>query len=150
MVVDHLSRADVYRSVTKNMHHAFEFLNREDHVKLALGKHPIAGDEVYAMVQEYRTNGSEQGKWEAHRKYLDVQYIVSGVERMGYAYIEMMQVSSEYDEVNDYLLFTGHGNDLIMTPGTFAIFWPQDVHRPMGSVGQPLNVRKIVVKVRVD
>lgn len=150
MIFDELSKAKMYEGVTKHMSKAFAFLRRPDLATLAKGRYDIAGDDVYALVQEYVTKLPDQAKWEGHRKYLDVQYVAAGVERMGYAYIDTMQVSKDYDAAGDYLLFTGTGNDLIMAPGMFAIFSPHDVHRPTVAVDQPAPVRKIVVKVRVD
>jgi biofilm protein TabA len=150
MIADHLKHAKLYEGVTKHMHHAFAFLRRDDLLTLPKGRYEIAGDDAYALVQDYNTKPAELGKWEAHRKYIDVQYVAAGIERMGYAHIDTMQVSKDYDEAGDYLLFAGIGNDFVMTPGMFAIFSPQDVHRPTVAVDQPVPVRKIVVKVRVD
>jgi biofilm protein TabA len=150
MITDHLKYAKMYEGVTRHIHLAFAFLRRDDLLTLPNGRHEIAGDDAYALVQDYVTKPAEPGMWEAHRKYVDVQYVASGVERMGYAPIGAMRVTKDYDEAGDYQLFTGDGNDLVMTPGMFAVFSPQDVHRPTVAVDRPVPVRKIVVKVRVD
>jgi YhcH/YjgK/YiaL family protein len=150
VVFDHLAHSHLYEAVTARMHHAFKFLRREDLAMLPVGKYPIDGDDVYALVQEYQTKPADKAKWEGHRQYLDVQYVASGVERMGYGYSAGFEVTKEYDAAGDYLLFSGIGNELVMTPGMFAIFSPHDVHRPTVAVDQPMPVRKIVVKVRVD
>lgn len=150
MIFDQLRHSHLYAGVTKRMHHAFDFLRRDDLHTLPTGRYPIDGEDVYALVQEYQTKPAERAKWEAHREYLDVQYVAAGVERMGYGYIADFEVAKDYDVAGDYLLFTGAGNELIMKPGAFAIFSPHDVHRPTVAVDGPTPVRKIVVKVRVD
>ena len=150
MIFDHLRHAAMYERVTKHMHHAMAFLRRDDLTTLPKGRYEIAGDDAYALVQDYQTKPAELGKWESHRKYIDVQFVAAGIESMGYGYIDGFKVTKEYDETGDYLLYAGAGNELAMTPGTFAILWPHDVHRPTVAVGQPAAVRKIVVKVRVD
>jgi YhcH/YjgK/YiaL family protein len=150
MIVDHLSHAHMYEGSTRRVHHAFAFLRQHDLTTLACGRYDIApGDDVFAIVQEYQTRSLQEAEWEAHRAYLDVQYIVAGSERMGYAYIDTMLPSSEYDADRDIQHFTGSGSDIILTPGTFAIFSPHDVHRPGVAVDAPAPVRKIVVKVSV-
>ncbi len=150
MIFDHLSQAKLYEKVTRHMHHAFAFLSRTDLATIAKGRYEIAGDDAYALVQDYTTKPAELAKWESHRKYIDVQFLANGTESMGYGYIDGFTVSKDYDEQGDYLLYTGSGNELVMTPGSFAILWPHDVHRPTVAVAEPMAVRKVVVKVRVD
>ncbi len=149
MIVDHLSHAALYAGVTKNLSLAFDFLHRADLQTLAAGRYELAGDDAFALVQDYTTKPATDAKWESHRKYLDVQFIVSGIESMGYGYIDGFTVTKDYDEAADFLLYAGKGNELTMTPGTFAILYPHDVHRPTVAVGEPSAVRKVVVKVRV-
>lgn len=150
MIVDHIRNASLYRNVTKRISIAFDFLQRGNLAELAVGKELLDGDNVYAMIQAYNTNPMEKGLWEAHKKYIDVQYVVSGIELMGHVDISAMTVSKPYDEAGDYHLFTGKGNHMIMRPGDFTVFFPHDVHMPCMAVEQPVPVKKIVVKVRVD
>jgi YhcH/YjgK/YiaL family protein len=150
VVFDRLEHASLYERIVKHIPAAFEFLRRPDVNTLATGKYSLLGDDVYALVQTYTTKPADQAKWETHRRYFDVQYVASGIERMGYGYVADFQPLGPYNEQGDYQHYTGNGADLIMTPGTFAIFAPHDVHRPTVAVDQPMTVRKIVVKVRVD
>lgn len=152
MIFDHLSRSPMYAGVAHHLHHAFAFLRRADLPRLEAGRHELAGDDAFALVQDYTTKPAELAKWESHRRYIDVQFLVTGTESMGYGYVDGggFTISKDYDEAGDFLLYTGRGNELVMTPGLFAILWPHDVHRPTVSVGEPAAVRKVVVKVRVD
>ncbi|MGB7158661.1 MAG: YhcH/YjgK/YiaL family protein [Tepidisphaeraceae bacterium] len=150
MVFDRLAHASLYEGMARHIRHAFEFLRRSDLDTLAVGKYAIVGEDAYALVQSYQTKPAEQAKWETHRRYIDVQFVASGVERMGYGHLADFQPINGYNEAGDYQLYTGSGSDIVMTPGTFAIFSPHDVHRPTGAVEQPILVRKVVIKVRVD
>ena len=150
MVFDRLEHASLYEGIAKHIHLAFGFLRRADLATLATGKYPLAGEDAYALVQTYTTKPADQAKWETHRRYLDVQFVQSGVERMGYGHVSDFEPAVPYNEQGDYQHFTGDGSDIVMKPGTFAIFSPQDCHRPTVAVDQPTQVRKIVIKVRVD
>ncbi len=125
------------------------YLMRPDLAQVALGKHSIDGDRVFALVQEYATKPQDQCLWEAHRRYIDVQFVQSGLEAMGWAPIEQMSVSQKYDADNDAALFKGAGQLLQFPAGSFAIFLPHDVHMPCVAAGNPQAVRKIVIKVAV-
>ena len=153
MVIDNLKNAPHYRCLGPGIAAALRFIAGADAAQLELGRHDIRGDEVYALVQEYETKLQDTAVWEAHRKYIDVQYIASGVERMGYANLDTMkgmEITSEYDPAKDVVKFRGQGDFFLAEAGTFAIFWPQDAHMPSIAVSQPAKVRKVVVKVRVQ
>ena len=129
---------------------ALQFLQENDCTKLPAKKIPVQGDEVYALVQDYTTRPREQGVWEAHRKYIDVQYVADGVEQMGYANIKMLAVKKSYDEGDDYELYDGAGSLVTVPAGSFAIFFPEDGHIPgVAMDDKPAAVRKVVVKVAV-
>lgn len=150
MILDTLANAHLYHSVHPRFAAGFEFLRTQNLHALAAGRQPIDGDNVYALVNLYDTKAVADSKWEAHRRYIDIQYIVTGTERMGVAPIADLQVTKPYDEEGDYLLLAGQGTMLAMHAGLFAIFYPHDAHMPNVSPAEtPVKVRKIVVKVRV-
>lgn len=149
MVVDKLTNASLYAPAGSRIAKAFEFLRRSDLATLADGRYEIDGANVFALVQSYETKSREVGKWEAHRKYIDVQYVASGDECMGYANLADLKISKEYDAKDDYLLAEGSGDFVRVRPGMFTIFHPQDAHMPCTSVQNPSRVKKVVVKVAV-
>jgi YhcH/YjgK/YiaL family protein len=102
---------------------------------------------VFALVQEYTTRKSNECKWEAHRMYFDVQYVVRGAERMGYANIAGARELEPYDAARDVAFFEPGEDYVTVREGMVAIFGPEDVHAPCGAAGQPTPVRKIIVKV---
>ena len=84
---------------------------------LATGRHTIVGDEVFALVQEYRTKSHSEGFWESHRKYIDVQYMVRGAERMGYANLASLAERQPYDADKDLLILDGSGDFFTVPSG---------------------------------
>ena len=98
-------------------------------------------------MQEYTTRAADQCVWEAHRKYIDVQFVVAGVERMGYANLAQMRERDAYDaSARRRLLRARRVEFVTIRAGTFAIFGPEDVHSPGHAAGAPGLVRKVVVK----
>ena len=152
MILDVLTSAPLYRGLPAGLVAGLDFLQHSDLDSLPLGKTAIDGERLFAIVAEYVPKAAALGKFEAHRRYWDVQYVARGAERMGWSTLGRMTVSEPYDPQRDVSFFTGRGDWLLVPAGTFAIFGPSDVHMPGVAVdesniaGQEL-VRKIVVKV---
>ncbi|MEZ4727596.1 MAG: YhcH/YjgK/YiaL family protein [Caldilineaceae bacterium] len=127
---------------------AFDYLQKTDLEDVAPGKVEIDGNRVFALIQEYNTKPRAQGFWEAHRQYLDVQYVVKGQEHMGYANLEQLTAGA-YDEAKDFLPLDGSGSFVLLAAGMFTVFMPQDGHMPGIAVTEPQPVKKVVVKVAV-
>ena len=125
------------------------FLKPADLHALALGKKVINGERLFAIVSEYTTQAEASVKWEAHRRYIDIQYLVSGSESMAYQCVSKMEIETQYNEINDALFLRGAGSRFLVPSGFFVIFYPQDAHRPGITAGRPQAVRKVVVKVIV-
>jgi biofilm protein TabA len=149
MILDKIENADLYRGIHPRIAAAIEWLKKTDLAALPLGKTVIDGEHLFALVQEYTPKPPELLKFEAHQRYWDVQVVVSGVERMGWAHLSQMTVSEPHDAERDVAFFPGAGQFLLVPAGYFTIFAPQDVHMP-GVAAEPLSpVRKVVVKVEV-
>ena len=149
MIIDQLENASQYYGLGTRIQAAFRYLQDTDLHNAAADRYAIDGDQVYAMVQEYTTKDASEVKWEAHRQYIDVQYVARGNERMGYANLGELTVIQDYQEKDDYLLLEGEGDFLAMVPGTFIILGPEDAHMPQIAAGTPSAVRKVVIKVAV-
>ncbi len=112
----------------------------------------IDGSDVFALVQSYQTEiPGALVEVEAHRKYIDVQYICSGVEMMGWLPLAAVGVPGAYQAEKDYLTAQVPAEELtpvIVRAGCAAIFYPEDAHAPKLASGSPAAVNKIVVKVR--
>ena len=149
MIFDSINNCEKYEILNSNFNKAFDFLKREDLGSLALGRYNIHGDDVYAMVQEYETKDLADAKYEAHRKYIDIQYLIQGAENMGYSQIDKLNVFSPYNEENDFMVLIGEPRLILYKPKEFFILFPEDAHMPGVSHGKKEKVKKVVIKVKV-
>jgi len=131
---------------------AFKFLKNTDLSKLELKRYDIDDDNLFATISEYISKNEEIAKFEAHRKYIDIQYVISGKEVMNVAPIATVkEVLTPYDATKDIEFVTV--KEIVSfkaNPDKFFIFFPGDAHRPGLKDGVNSPVRKIVVKVKVD
>jgi biofilm protein TabA len=154
MILDVLANAPLYAGLPAGLVRALNWLAATDTLALPLGKTVIDGERLFALVQEYTPKAESLGKFEAHQRYWDVQYVARGVERMGWNTLARMAVSEPHSLDRDVAFFQGQGNFFLAPAGTFAIFGPSDVHMPgvaLEAAGSPADalVRKIVVKVQL-
>lgn len=151
MIVAKLERAAEQTVPTPAMKRAYQFLLESRSKPPAEGRIEIDGDRVYAIVQSYETKRSDEPKFEAHRRYIDIQYITGGEEVIGWTPLEKMTVTVPYDAAKDALLGKASAGDVtpvLLRPGELAVFYPSDAHAPKQSAGGPAKVAKIVVKVQ--
>jgi biofilm protein TabA len=150
MICDHIANAPQYASLHPAFAHCFRWLAAFDGATPD-GNHDI-GMGCEARVMSYATEPAEQRKWESHRRFIDIQWVVSGAERMEVAHIAALEGATPYDEGND-VRFYAHAEapttSVVVGTGEFTIFFPTDGHRPNIAVTTPAAVRKIVVKVPV-
>lgn len=152
MIIDSLEHAQQYEPVLPRLVRAFEFLRHKELSKLPDGRIDIDGDSVYALLQSYRTKPRQGGRPEGHRRYADVQALLAGREVCGYIPVSgNLAVSQAYDATKDFMLFKPADCDFVtLTPGRFAIFFPQDAHLPGCQFSDtPDAIRKVVVKIRI-
>jgi YhcH/YjgK/YiaL family protein len=151
VIFDHLSGADPYFCLGENFIAGFQYLRATAFDTVPDGRYRIRGDDVFATVQTYHTKPIEQGRWEAHRHYADIQYLIRGCEGIGMAHLDEMTVAEPYSRDHDVEFFIGHSRVqfIRVDRGSFAIFLPQDVHMPGLMFETPTQVRKVVVKVRI-
>ena len=127
----------------------FNYLQQTDLTNTPAGTVQIDGDRVFAMIQEYNTKPRAQGFWESHRKYIDIQYVVSGTEHMGYANLAQL-TAGPYDESKDLIVHEGSGSFVLLPAGMFTLLFPEDAHMPQIAVDSPHPVKKVVIKVAVE
>jgi len=128
---------------------AFAYLKNTDLKTLSNGKHVIDGDNVYAIVTEAPGKDYDKTAFESHRKYIDLQYVITGEENMGKAPVASVTVSKPYDDATDLANYSGEGKIYTVPAGTFMLFFPTDAHRPNITPGGNKVIKKIVIKVRV-
>lgn len=149
MMTDQIQYAEVYRGLHSRMAQALAFLQEQPLSEMAPGRYEVDGDELFVSIQEYNTRNEEDSFWEAHQRYIDVQYMIAGREKFKYACIDQLSVQKPYSEEHDYVVLEGDGSDIMLDEGSFIIFFPQDAHMPGLKVGQNESVKKAVVKIKV-
>lgn len=128
---------------------AFYFMQNNDLEKLAVGKYPIDGESIFASVTNIIDKPFEQTNWESHRKYIDLQYIIKGKEKILEADFAGQKVKSPYNAAKDVANYNIEGgNAYIADSKTFYLFFPSKAHRPNIAVNQD-SVKKLVIKIRV-
>ena len=146
MICDQLKNSATYEAMHPAFAKAFAFLKTITPDNLPTDRVDLDGDKLFAFSSSYETLPADQRKIEAHRNYLDIQYVVSGTEAMGYICTDDAEVSEPYQP--DIEFFTSDKDVLIPAEaGTFMIFYPQDGHRPGCTWKEPSQVSKVVVKV---
>lgn len=153
MIVTDLAHIDNQVSMTSAFKKAIAFLRQPDIRLLPDGRADIDGENVYAIVQRYETTVTEVPKFEYHRKYIDIQYIASGEEVIGWVPAERMAITEPYDEDRDICFGSAPKGE--MTPvhlrtGQLMVLYPEDGHAPKVAAGAPSQIVKIVVKVAVS
>jgi len=151
MILDVLKSRKNYSGLDLKFDKAFKFLEENDAEKLPVGKYPIDGDNVYALVQEYTTKTLEQCRFETHRKFIDIQFIVKGTEVIGWAPLDSMDNSAEYNPEKDITFYKTPENwtASTLTDSHFAVYFPEDAHMPCISSGPSKDVKKVVIKIKL-
>lgn len=129
----------------------FEYLARTDLTALPLGRTDIKGDDVYVVVSEAETRLPEHVRFEAHQRYIDIQFVVRGQEAIGVAPVSALVTAEPYDAAKDIEFFATplESGTVALRAGEFAVFAPGDGHRPGLNLDGPHMSRKAVVKVSV-
>jgi biofilm protein TabA len=147
-IVDALTRASSYFSLHPAFKQAFEFLRRPDLADLPLERHDLDGDRLYCLLSKTAGRGRDGAKLEVHRRYIDIQYVISGNEEMGWKPVEAcLFPEALFDETKDIGFFKDA--PVLWKPvpvGSFAIFFPSDAHAPLAGKGL---IHKAVIKVAV-
>jgi YhcH/YjgK/YiaL family protein len=149
MILDNLHHASLYKPLSPRIALALDAL-MNDLRKKPIGRYEIQSDQIYAMVQTYTTKPQSEGKWEAHQKYIDIQYILAGTEVIGAAPLDSLKEKTPYDPTKDVAFYEGQGQFLTLHANDFMILYPHDAHMPqIAPSGNRETVQKIVLKAAV-
>lgn len=151
MIFDKLENHKNYRGINTGLDEAFDYLVKTDLNLLETGRHIIKEEEIYAVCMIYETKAETLSKNEAHKKYIDVQYVVSGVEKLFSSEIKELKVLEEYAAEKDVMFYENKKDcEMLAKPGYFAVFFPEDAHMPgVNCNSSSEKVKKVVVKVHV-
>jgi len=151
MIADTLKNRYLYENISPRIKTSLEYIANTDFSKMEPGKYELDGENLFILVQEYDTIPLEEGKWECHQKYIDIQYIAEGIEQIGVNNIGKMQFTTEYNNEKDIAFLSGNGDYVTFSKGSYGIFFPEDAHQakiaPQNVIGK---VKKVVVKIKFD
>ncbi len=149
MILGTLENGSRYFGVHVGFRKAFEFLSHTDPGGLSTGRTEIDGDRVFALVTKGPGRSRREARLEVHARYIDIQYVVSGIDMMGWKPVSACKrPAGPFDTEKDVGFFDDDPEAWIAVhPGSFAVCFPEDAHLPRVSAGE---IHKIVVKVAVD
>ena len=148
MIYDKLENLETYAGIGGRLIKGLRLLRDTDFSAMEDGKYEVEGKELYYMVQSYTTK-EENDRPEAHRKYIDIQYLFSGREKIGIGALAEMEQELSANPDGDIWFYRGPLTDIPLGDGRFVVLFPQDAHAPCIAVGDPAPARKVVVKVMI-
>jgi len=149
MIADVIENAGLYEGLSAKFSKAFDYLRGTDFTTVEKGKHAIDGDEIFAIVNEFETKDKSECEVEAHKKHIDIQYVVRGTELFGYTPFTGQKPVVDYDESKDVYFFNEDVSYIRLEGGMFIIFFPTDLHQPEVRQFEPVTVKKVVVKIKI-
>ncbi|MDD5459461.1 MAG: YhcH/YjgK/YiaL family protein [Phycisphaerae bacterium] len=153
MITDHIKNINLYKNLSPRIGKALEILAAEDFTKKDTGKYEVDGEIIHYMVQRYTSKPIEEGKFETHKKYIDIQFVAASEEMLGYAPLNCFELETDYDGGKDVAFYKQPEvfTPVALTAGMFCILFPQDGHMPCRQLnGKACDVVKVVVKVKVE
>lgn len=149
MIYDHISNIALYKGLSQNIALALDFL-KQMKSDTPVGTYQI-NHRVKAIVSEYETKLANECGYEAHKKNIDIQYLLSGEERIACLPVERLKETKPYNEEKDAAFYAADlkPQEMTISDGYFAVFFPQDGHMPQLCVDKPMKVKKVVIKVEI-
>ncbi|MFH1614678.1 MAG: YhcH/YjgK/YiaL family protein [Planctomycetota bacterium] len=150
MIIGTIENSDIYAVLDEKLERAFRILQDPAITQKDDGRYNVEEDNLYYIVQRYQTKPLKEGKFETHRKYIDVQFVASGKEIVGRAAANSLEIKTPYDQQTDVAFYKTpkEFSRLNLSEGIFCVFYPHDAHMPCCHETSPSDVVKIVVKVR--
>ncbi len=150
MIYDTFEHIENYFPKDSPIHKALSFARGFDSSQPD-GRYDIEADDIYALVSSYDTSPARERRFEAHRKYIDVQVLLEGEEKIEASLETGLKPLVEYSEQKDVIFLESPpaASSIVLKPGYFGVFFPHDVHRPKCDLHGKRHVRKMVLKVRV-
>lgn len=151
MIFDNIDNIELYKTLSADIDEGLTFL-RKATPDVTNGVHQL-NPRVKAIVSEYETKVENENGFEAHKRYIDIQALLQGEERIACFPIEKLVETKPYSEEIDAAFYVAapgiQPSYLSLQPGYFAIFHPQDGHMPQLSITAPQKVKKVVVKIEI-
>lgn len=152
MIIDKIENAHLYAGLTDNICKALEILKDGKFDQKETGRHDVDGDNLYYSIQQYTTKPIEECKLEAHEHYIDVQFVASGEELLGYTLLDNPELPKPCSQKDGNTLYEVPANisRINFASGMFSILFPEDAHMPGCQLNGFCDVLKVVVKVKIN
>lgn len=154
MIKDNLQHIDYYNYLSPGIYFGLKYLKNTDFSTMENGKFELREGKAYAIVQDYNTKPKNEGKFEAHRKFIDIQFIVEGEELIGIGKTEEFAEEAPYDAEKDIVFLVPNAETktefIHLKAGEYAILMPQDAHMPSINVEKSDYVKKVVLKILIQ
>jgi YhcH/YjgK/YiaL family protein len=150
MILDSLEQTVRYHALDPRLGRGLDVLRAmRDLAALPAGRHPIDGERLYVSIDDAAGRGRDGARLEVHRRYIDIQVVLEGIDTIGWRSLATCsEPAGPFDPSRDVGFFADPPEDwFTLSPGRFAVFFPDDAHAPLGGNGP---VRKAVIKVRLD
>jgi len=149
ILIDKLKNGEDYYDMHPAFEKAFAFLRQDGLAELQADRYEIDGDRLFCMISKGPGRSRSEAKLEAHRKYIDIQYVIAGNEEMGFKpTADCKLIDTSYDSEKDIGFFNDQPDSWTpVPPGSFVIFFPQDAHAPLVGSGE---IHKAVLKIAVE
>ena len=151
MITATLSNLHLYKMLSPNFERAIDYILNTRFIEMEPGKYEVDGENIFAIVNEFTTKPISACEPERHRKYADIQLIVSGTERFGYTPLINQKATTDFLPDNDVAFYNNDVstlNYITLSADQFIIFLPDDIHQPEVFVDKPSLVKKVVMKVK--
>ncbi len=152
MIFSSIYSNDDFSAYPAAIRRVIDYLKSNDFVNMETGVYDLEGKDIYVQVMDAETGPVSEKRPESHEKYLDVQFLVTGEEKLGFTPNTGAYEVDEFIEERDLIFYKKVENEgfVYAVPGCFSIFFPQDIHRPAVAADQPMTIRKVVVKVKAS
>ncbi|MGC2458423.1 MAG: YhcH/YjgK/YiaL family protein [Gallionellaceae bacterium] len=149
MIFSTVNQSGRYAALHPLFPRAFDYIRDTDLYALAPGRYPIVGDDLFAIVEHMPGRTRAAAKLECHRKYIDIQLVLEGIDEMGWKPLaDCHNPVSDYSAEKDIRFFHDAPAAWIATPpDAFCIFFPEDAHAPLVGAGR---IRKVIFKIAVS
>lgn len=150
MIYGNKNQIEEFAFLDEKVKTCFEYIASHDLYAMQPGRYEIDGDRIFLNLEEFETIPAEGRDFEAHKRYLDLFYIVDGAEQVDVSFIQKLR-NNGYEEARDRMSLDGDAAcSLVLSEGDFLICYPHDGHRPAICVGEPAQIKKAVFKIQIE
>jgi len=147
MIVDDLKNFETYVKINEKFKTVSDFMKNNDLKNMKSGSYDIVNRDIYVNIDEYETKTDSIP--EAHRNYIDIQIVLKGHEKIGYADFSKVKTEIEYNSDRDIEFLKADCEYLKAYDGRFFIFFPQDIHHPCITDNEVSKIKKAIFKIKL-